>query len=81
MRMVEWTRPAQFPNFGRHNETGELFAMFPPTIPERTQIRASGFSHGGQIGRLQKSGYSEEQGFRVIAIFLEQCQRQSARSS
>src|SRR5437588_12018181 len=86
MRMIEGAGTTCCPNFGWQNQPRKLFPVFPPAIPEQTQVGARRFSDRIQIRRIEESGDTKKQRFAVLPLLAqeshrqtlcEQCERQS----
>ena len=65
LRMIERTRAAQPPNFPWQNQTLEFVAMRPPIVPQLPDIFPGRSFINVEIGRLKKTGNSEEERFTV----------------
>src|SRR5438874_3237509 len=79
MRMIEGAGTTCFPNFGWQNQPRKLFPVFPPPVPEQTQVRARRFSNRIQIRRIEESGDTEKQRFAVLPLLAQESHRQTLR--
>src|SRR2546430_13953949 len=53
--------------------------MWPPPIPQRSDIFPSRSFENAQVGHLEKTSHTEEQRFALVGFFAEQIQRQGPR--
>src|SRR5919106_2699695 len=61
LRMIQRTRAANVPRLRRQNQSLQIIAMWPPTVPQLPHIFARGFFIGIEVGRLQETRCAEEQ--------------------
>ena len=77
LRMIQRARAAQTPCVGWQNESLELIAVRPPTVPQLSHIFARRFLINIEIRLLQKTSSAEEQCLTVANIFTQQPQREA----
>src|SRR5436190_20544238 len=77
LRMVQRTRAAKVPGFGWQDQSLQIIAMWPPTVPQLAHIFARRFFVDVEVGRLQEACCAEEQRLASLDIFAQQPQRQT----
>src|SRR5205085_11598633 len=76
---IEGAGTTCFPNFRWQNQSRKLFPVFPPPVPEQTQVRARRFSNRIQIRRIEESGDTEKQCFAILPLLAQESHRQTLR--
>ncbi len=57
------------PRFGRQNQSLQIIAMRPPTIPQLAHIFARRFFVDVEVGRLEETRCAKEQSLAIIKRF------------
>src|SRR4029077_20339180 len=77
LRMVQRTRAAKVPGFGRQDQSLQIIAMRPPAIPQLAHIFARRFFVDVEVGRLEETRCAEEQRLGTLNVFAQQPKRQT----
>src|SRR6267378_1095886 len=72
LRMICWPRTTDVPRFCGQNQSFQIVAMGPPTVPQLPQIFARRFVVDVEIGRLQETRGAEQQRLAILNTFPEQ---------
>ena|SRR5881227_237711 len=72
LRMIEWARAAEPPDLCRQDEASEPVTMRPPVVPQMADVFAGRSLINVEIGRLQKTGDTKEQRFRIVDVIAEE---------
>src|SRR5438477_388249 len=75
--MVQRTRAADVPGFGRQDQSLEIIAMWPPTVPQLAHIFARRFFVDVEVGRFEKACCAKQQRLAILNLFAQQPQRQT----
>src|SRR5437660_1293824 len=79
LRMVGWSRAAEFPNLRRENQSLQFVTVRPPAIPQFAHVMPRRLFVSREIGRFQKTGETEKNRFGVAQIFAQVLERESLR--
>src|SRR5947209_518007 len=77
LRMVERTGAAQPPQFRGQDQSLESVPVRPPIVPQLADIFSCRSCIKIEIGRLKKTGDTEEERFAMIDILAQRFQRQT----
>src|SRR6476620_12199315 len=77
LRVVQRTRAAKVPGFGRQDQSLQIIAVRPPAIPQLAHIFARRFFVDVEVGRLEKTRCATQQRLAILNVFAQQPQRQT----
>src|SRR5262245_7914629 len=72
LRMIQRTRAAKVPGFGRQDQSLQIITMRPPAIPQLAYISALRFFVDIEVGRCQKTRCAKEQRLAILNVFAQQ---------
>src|SRR5947199_5539776 len=72
LRMIYGPRAADVPRFGRQNQSLEIVAIRPPTVPQLPHVFARGCIVDVEIGHLEKTCCAEQQRLAILNAFAQQ---------
>src|SRR5712691_10583072 len=70
--MIYRPRAADVPRIGRQNQSLQIVAMRPPTVPQLPHVFARRFIVDVEIGRLEETGCAEQQRLAIVSTFPQQ---------
>src|SRR5262249_46591260 len=71
LRMICRACAAEMPGFGRQNQSLQMVAMGPPTVPQLPHICARRFFVDVEIGCFEKTCCAEQQRLAVLNVFTQ----------
>src|SRR5512132_49164 len=75
--MIQRTGTADVPRLRRQNQSLQIIAMRPPTVPQLAHIFTRRFFVDVEVGRLQETRCAKEQRLAIPNVFAQQPQRQT----
>src|SRR5258708_5941345 len=77
LRMIQRTGTADVPGLRRQNQSLQIIAMRPPTVPQLAHIFARRFFVDVEVGRFQETRGAKQQRLAVLNVSAQQPQRQT----
>jgi len=72
LRMIYRPRAADMPRFGGQNQSLQIVAIRPPSVPQLPHIFARRFIVDVEIGRLEETRGAEQQRVTIVNAFPQQ---------
>src|SRR2546421_9713906 len=72
LRMIYRPRAADVPRFSGQNQSLQIVAMRPPTVPQLPHVFARRFIVDIEIGRLEETRCAEQQRLAILSTFPQQ---------